>query len=74
VGCYPRKIVAQQLLLKDFDKWKCGISYGYRWMVVENVFSTMKRMFGEHVTSKKYPTKHGKGDASKGIIVQHACC
>jgi hypothetical protein len=23
--------------------WKCGISYGYRWMV-ENVFSTVKRM------------------------------
>ena len=23
--------------------------------MVENVFSTMKRMFGEHVTAKKYP-------------------
>jgi DDE family transposase len=52
-GCHPRKIVALQQL-KDFDKWKCGVSYGYRWMV-ENVFSTMKRMFGEHVTAKKYP-------------------
>jgi Transposase DDE domain len=53
MGCYPRKMVVLRQL-KDFDDWKDSVSYGYRWMV-ENVFSTMKRMFGEHVTAKKYP-------------------
>jgi DDE family transposase len=53
IGCYPRKMVVLRQL-KDFDDWKDSVSYGYRWMV-ENVFSTMKRMFGEHVTAKKYP-------------------
>jgi hypothetical protein len=53
MDCYPRKIVVLQQL-KDFDKWKDSVSYGYRWMV-ETMFSTMKRMFGEHVTARIYP-------------------
>jgi len=53
MGCYPRKIAVLQQL-KDFNKWKDSVSYGYRWMV-ETVFSSFKRMFGEHVSARKFP-------------------
>ena len=39
---------------KNLRKWKDSVSYGYRWMA-ETVFSCMKRMFGEHVSSVKFP-------------------
>jgi hypothetical protein len=44
-------VVRQQT---DSTRWKHSVSYGHRWMA-ETVFSCMKRMFGEHVTAKKYP-------------------
>jgi hypothetical protein len=53
MGCYPRKIIVLQQL-KNFDRWKDSVSYGYRWMV-ETVFSSMKRMFGEYVSARKFP-------------------
>jgi hypothetical protein len=53
MGCYPRKIVVIQQL-KDYDKWKDSVSYGYRWMA-ETVFSSIKRMFGEYVSARKFP-------------------
>ncbi|MGB8032553.1 MAG: transposase, partial [Nitrososphaeraceae archaeon] len=31
-----------------------SVSYGHRWMT-ETVFSSMKRMFGEHVSARKFP-------------------
>lgn len=34
----------------DLQKWKDGVSYGKRW-IVETVFSSIKRMFGEYVYS-----------------------
>ena len=34
----------------DLQKWKDSVSYGQRW-IVETVFSSMKRMFGEYVYS-----------------------
>ena len=43
--------VLQQL--SDVDKWKHGVSYGHRW-AAETVFSSIKRMFGEHVISIKW--------------------
>jgi len=50
-NCYPRrKAVLAQLF--NYDLWKNSVSYGDRW-IVECVFSTFKRMFGEHVTSHK---------------------
>lgn len=52
VGCYPRKVVVMQQSL-DFDKWKCSVSYGHRWMA-ETVFSAIKRMFGEYVMARNY--------------------
>jgi hypothetical protein len=37
---------------KDLQRWKNSVSYGQRW-IVETVFSSIKRMFGEHVYSIK---------------------
>ena len=36
----------------DFNKWKDSVSYGKKWLV-ESVFSSMKRMFGEYVSAIK---------------------
>jgi hypothetical protein len=34
----------------DLQKWKDSVSYGQRWIVVETIFSSIKRMFdGEYV-------------------------
>jgi len=38
---------------KDFLKWKRKRKYGHRWMA-ETVFSSIKRMFGEHVSSTRF--------------------
>ena len=37
----------------DFGRWKDSVSYGKRWMV-ETVFSSIKRTFGEYVYSVKF--------------------
>ena len=34
----------------DLQKWKDSVSYGQRW-IVETVFSSLKRLFGEYVYS-----------------------
>jgi Transposase DDE domain len=44
-------VIRQQ---RNPEKWKHSVSYGYRW-IAETVFSSMKRMFGEHVSAKKFP-------------------
>jgi hypothetical protein len=52
-GCNRRrKVVLQQL--KNLEKWKSSVSYGQRW-IVESVFSSMKRMFGEYVSARRFP-------------------
>jgi hypothetical protein len=38
---------------KDFLKWKRKRKYGHRWMA-ETAFSSIKRMFGEHVSSTRF--------------------
>jgi hypothetical protein len=66
MGCNPRrKVVLQQL--KNL-KWKCSVSYGQRW-IVESVFSSMKRMFGECI--RKKISKHGQRNDAKSIVVQY---
>ena len=40
-------VIAQK---KDLQKWRDSVSYGHRW-IVETVFSSIKRMFGEYVYS-----------------------
>lgn len=43
-------VVAQRR--NNFEQWKDSVCYGQRWMV-ETVFSSLKRMFGEYVYSIK---------------------
>lgn len=52
-NCHARNmsVVNQQA---NFKRWKRSVSYGYRWMA-ETAFSSIKRMFGEHVTARKFP-------------------
>lgn len=38
----------------NFKRWKHSVSYEHRWMA-ETVFSSIKRMFGDYVTAKKFP-------------------
>ena len=49
--CHPRKksVLAQ---IFNYELWKHSVSYGDRW-IVECVFSTFKRMFGEYVMVHK---------------------
>jgi hypothetical protein len=61
MGCYPRKIIAQQYcsrqqLSDDFRRWSRHIvvGYGHRWRMAETVFSAMKRMFGEYDMARNY--------------------
>lgn len=50
--CVPRKLsVIQQL--KDIKRWKKRHGYGMRWMA-ESAFSSIKRTFGEYVSSVKW--------------------
>jgi len=50
--CVPRKLsVIQQL--KDLKRWKKRHGYGMRWMA-ETAFSSIKRTFGEYVSSVKW--------------------
>jgi len=53
MGCYARKVVLLKQL-KDFEKWKNSVSCRSRW-IVEGVFSSMKRIFGDHVSARKFP-------------------
>jgi transposase len=51
-NCTPRKLsVIQQL--DDLKRWKKKHGYGMRWMA-ESAFSSIKRTFGEHVSSVKW--------------------
>jgi len=49
-GCVPRRLVAQEYL-RNPEAWKRRHGYGQRWMV-ETVFSSLKRTFGEYVSAK----------------------
>jgi hypothetical protein len=53
MGCYARKVVVLKQL-NDFESSKNRVSYRSRWMV-EGVFSSMKRIFGDHVSARKFP-------------------
>jgi hypothetical protein len=44
-------VIRQQ---RNFKRWKQSVGYSHRWMA-ETVFSSMKRMFGEHVSARKFP-------------------
>ena len=42
-----KEVTSQQ---QYFDRWKKKRKYGYRWMMAETAFSSLKRMFGEYNT------------------------
>jgi IS5 family transposase len=42
-----------RLQTKDLLKWKKKRKYGHRWMI-ETTFSSLKRMFGEHVAATRF--------------------
>ena len=50
--CMPRKMVVIEQL-RDMKWWKKKHEYGMRW-IAESAFSSMKRMFGEYVSSVKW--------------------
>ena len=52
-NCHARNmsVIRQQT---NLERWKRSVSYGHRWMA-ETAFSSIKRMFGEHVTARKFP-------------------
>lgn len=52
-NCKARNM-AVRLQQGNLKRWKHSVSYGHRWMS-ETVFSSMKRMFGEHVSARKFP-------------------
>ncbi len=43
-------VIKQEANLK---RWKHSVSYGQRWMA-ETVFSSIKRTFGEYVTTRRF--------------------
>jgi Transposase DDE domain len=47
-----KEVVLNQL--KIYKRWKHDINYGYRW-IAETAFSSIKRMFGEYVSARKFP-------------------
>ena len=50
--CMPRKMVVIEQL-RDTKRWKKKHEYGMRW-IAESAFSSIKRTFGEYVSSVKW--------------------
>jgi len=50
-GCMPRKFAVVEQL--GNDGWRKERGYGYRWMA-ESAFSSLKRVFGEYITSVRW--------------------
>jgi len=50
-GCMPRKFAVMEQL--GGVEWRKERGYGYRWMV-ESAFSSLKRIFGEYITSVRW--------------------
>lgn len=48
---YGLVVVIKQL--NDFQRWKNSVSYRSRW-IVDGVLSSMKRIFGDHVSARKF--------------------
>ena len=51
-NCHARNMSVVRTTSKP-QRWKHSVSYGHRWMA-ETAFSSIKRMFGEHVTARKF--------------------
>jgi IS5 family transposase len=51
--CHARNMSVVKQQQANLNGWKNSVSYGHRWMT-ETAFSSIKRMFGEHVTARKF--------------------
>jgi hypothetical protein len=58
--------------LSDFDRWKCSVSYGHRWMIAEtvNVFCDVENVW--RMCYGQEFSEHGKGDdVLESVAIQH---
>ena len=50
-GMAPRPYAVQAYLEKGYEQWAKEIGYGFRWVATEGIFSAVKRIFGEVLSS-----------------------
>jgi len=50
-GMAPRPYAVQEYQEKGYEKWAEDKSYGYRWVATEGIFSAVKTIFGEGLSS-----------------------
>ena len=63
INCHARNMSVVKQQQAHLDGWKYSVSYGQRWMT-ETAFSSIKRMFGEYVTARKFSNMvHPKGNS-----------
>ncbi len=52
-GLGPRPRAVREYQEKGYEQWAKDKNYGFRWVATEGIFSAVKRMFGEELTSHK---------------------
>lgn len=52
-GLGPRPRAVREYQEKGYRRWANDKSYGFRWTATEGIFSAVKRIFGEQLTSHK---------------------
>ncbi len=52
-GLGPRPRAVREYQEKGYKRWAKDKNYGFRWVATEGIFSAVKRIFGEELTSHK---------------------
>lgn len=52
-GMAPRPYAVQEFQEKGYEQWAEDKGYGFRWVATEGIFSAVKTIFGERLTSHK---------------------
>ena len=52
-GLGPRPRAVREYQEKGYEQWAKDKNYGFRWVATEGIFSAVKRIFGEELTSHK---------------------
>jgi hypothetical protein len=52
-GCMPRKKEVIKYKEQGYEQWAKNKGYGYRWVATEGIFSAVKTIFGEELSSHK---------------------
>jgi hypothetical protein len=65
-GDTPREVAVREQL--QSPGWERRQGYGYRW-IVESAISSLKRSFGEHVSSTRWK-RHGQRAHPQGVHIQ----